>query len=173
MNKSDITRFWNKVDINGEECWEWLGGRLPRGYGRFWLNGKDIGAHRFSWLLHFGEIKNGLFVCHKCDNPSCVNPSHLFIGTAHDNSMDMARKGRARTNPPKIHGMLLHPERRPCGEKNGSAKLTQVLVDEIRELQKNAKISQRELSKKFGISKSQIERILNYKNWNINQKGKQ
>lgn len=86
-------RFWKYVDKKGEnECWEWNRSKYPNGYGRI---GKHY-AHRFSWILTNGEIPNGLHVCHSCDNPPCVNPKHLWLGTVADNMHDRDSKGRGR-----------------------------------------------------------------------------
>ena len=92
-----MNRFWSKVDIKGpDDCWEWQASKKQTGYGAFSFNGKNWGAHRFSYFLEHGEFDQTLDVCHTCDNPPCVNPKHLWLGTASDNLSDMGRKGRHR-----------------------------------------------------------------------------
>jgi len=89
--------FWSKVDIRSEtECWEWEGGYFYDGYGAFWLNTKMIRVPRLSWTYTNGDITDGLWVLHKCDNPPCCNPNHLFLGTYQDNVDDMITKERRR-----------------------------------------------------------------------------
>src|SRR3990167_294843 len=86
-------RFFEKVEKTNT-CWIWKGQIVPSAYGAFYIHEKNTYAHRASWIIHFGDIPEGLFVCHKCDNPPCCNPEHLFLGTPKDNTHDMMKKGR-------------------------------------------------------------------------------
>lgn len=94
-------RFWSKV-TRSDRCWEWQGPRDHDGYGFIKVMRCSRRAHRCSWELCVGPIPNNLFVLHRCDNPPCVNPAHLFLGTARDNALDMVGKGRA-ANQRKDH----------------------------------------------------------------------
>ena len=102
-------RFMAKVE-KSDGCWEWTAAKLKKGYGKF-SKGRDGWelAHRASWRLKHGQIPQGMQVLHRCDNPSCVRPSHLFLGVARDNTHDMIRKGRAR-----FHFHVTPP----CGARN-------------------------------------------------------
>ena len=98
-----MNRFWSKVDTKGSnECWEWQAAKHRQGYGIFKFDNKIQLAHRISWLLANTEIPQGMVVMHKCDNPSCVNPDHLCLGTQKDNIRDMRTKGRGN-NQKKTH----------------------------------------------------------------------
>mgnify|MGYP002136427592 CR=1 FL=1 len=96
-------RFWAKVQKT-DGCWEWAGTKLPSGYGQLERadGGKRMYAHRFSYLIHYGDFDRSLYVLHRCDNPSCVKPDHLFLGTARDNLLDASSKGR-HYNTKKTH----------------------------------------------------------------------
>jgi len=145
-------RFYKHVDVsNDEECWEWLASKDKDGYGRFFLEGKNVSAHRYSYKLVNGIIGEGLCICHKCDNPKCVNPNHLFLGTHTDNMKDKVKKGRARGNH--------------IGELNTSAKLTSEKVLEIRQKYSTNNYTQQKLADIYKISNSQISKIISKKFW--------
>jgi len=142
-------RFWLKVDRRGkDECWNWIGGIGSKGYGVFTLNGKPISAHRFSYQLKTGDLPKDLLICHTCDNPKCVNPSHLFSGTNADNARDKTAKHR--NNSPK-------------GERHGRSKLTESQVIEIRQLTKTQSL--KTIAGKFGISFKHVSAIANFRKW--------
>lgn len=142
--------FWPKVDKNGPNgCWEWAAGRDKDSYGKFRSGvGFARSAHRFAWFLAFGEIPEGLWVLHRCDNPPCCNPSHLFLGNAAQNNADMAKKGRAAR-----------------GARNGRVKLTEEEVYKIRKLHATNNYTQEALSKTFGVSQAHISYIILGKSW--------
>jgi hypothetical protein len=95
-----IRRFWSRVAAGKpDECWCWIGSKTPLGYGHMRIGKQNAYSHRISWVLHNGFIPDGLVVCHKCDNPSCVNPTHLFLGTMKDNTQDSIKKGRWHFKP--------------------------------------------------------------------------
>jgi hypothetical protein len=150
-------RFWGKVDIREPgECWPWKGGIGKGGYGRFTLPGhfgKMVQAHRMADELANGPIPNGLFVCHKCDNPPCCNPSHLFRGTHAENLADMTQKGRRVSIPS-----------RASGERNGGSKLSDMDVRCVRRL-RDIGLSQRAIGLRMGISQSQVGRIVRAEQW--------
>lgn len=108
---ADDKRFWLQVDRWSGDCWTWQAAQSDTGYGIFWKAAEKrlVGAHRYSYELHHGPIGDGLFVCHRCDNPSCVRPDHLFLGTALDNSRDMYEKGRGPKRTKRTHCPKGHP----------------------------------------------------------------
>ncbi|WP_152203604.1 HNH endonuclease [Georgenia thermotolerans] len=129
------------------QCWEWQSVRNPSGYGKFWLNGRTDLAHRVSYKLHHGPIPPGIHVRHTCDNPPCVNPSHLLLGTGKDNARDALERGRYRR-----------------GASNGRAKLTPQQVSEIRTGWHRGE-TQVSMARRFGVSRSAIQWVLNGQNW--------
>lgn len=178
MSKTPVAleiRFWSRVDKSGgpNACWPWMGSTDRRGYGKIgqgMRTGKDLLAHRVVWALTIGPIPNDMLVCHRCDNPPCVNPIHLFLGTNADNMRDCAKKGRnvAQAHPEKLprgdqNGARLHIERMPRGEKNGFAKLTTTIVRSIRT--DGADLSQRAIARKYAISQACVWKILHRETW--------
>jgi hypothetical protein len=136
-------RFWAYVDVSGD-CWEWQGARGSKGYGAFQLRTRQETAHRVAWRLHFGPIPEGLFVCHSCDNPPCVNPAHLFLGTPADNAADREVKGRRKSL---------------VGERHQNAKLTWADVCEVRRLYADG-LLQRQIAERFGVTQPLVSMIL-------------
>jgi hypothetical protein len=161
-----VARFWAKVDRrHPDDCWLWKGAKTTNGYGVF-HHPKNQGAHRYSAELAFGPGPDGAHVCHRCDNPACVNPKHLFYGSRSDNMRDARRKGRMRI--PDVHS---NPEWRakmlaaiPKGENVATSKLTDADVIRIRKLRVSG-ASLGELAKEYAMDKSTISDILNGIRW--------
>lgn len=151
-----LKKSFEKHVIRKEGCWDWKGSIARGGYPVMSCKrsiGPDRG-HRASWVLHNGPIPAGKFVCHSCDNPICTNPDHLWIGTQKENNDDKIRKCRENyTIPPHKPGSL-----------NGSSKLTEAQVSEIKKLIRNGR-SCNGISKEFNVSKQTILRIKNGINW--------
>ncbi len=149
--KTDEQRFWENVNRGDpDDCWEWTGTLDKRSYGQFRIGQTQYRAHRYSYELHVGPLGD-LLACHSCDNPKCVNPSHLFPGTQLDNMQDMMAKGR-RYKPDVV------------GEKNGSAKLTEVLVKEARQkFADGASIS--DLSREYGVCWTAMKLVVTRETW--------
>ena len=148
-------------------CWLWTGALTKRGYGVF-NRAKSAQAHRASWEIHCGLIPKGLCVLHRCDNPACVNPEHLFLGTHKDNMNDMHRKGRSAdaVYPErwKEHGRRLGRGPKVRGEKHHSSKLTAEKVRAIRALSR-AGMTNRGLARSYLVNPSTIAKIVNGKLW--------
>lgn len=156
IDAKTLQRFWSKVEKRSDdECWEWKAGKTPAGYGLFYFEGRRIGAHRFALMTVVGRIDENIFACHRCDNPLCVNPSHLFLGTQSDNMLDMSAKGR--------HFAHATPERVLRGEDHGMARLTWEQVGTIRSLADQK--TQEELSEEYGVSVRVIQLIILNKAW--------
>ena len=163
MDESDVARFWSRVDKDGPipahmphlgQCWIWTWTKNRQKYGWFYVPGRNsYQSHRFSW-----EITNGppgeLWVLHKCDNPSCVRPDHLFLGTVIDNTRDRDAKGRLNPVRGDACTTRKHPEY-VQGEKNGMAKLT---AEEVRAI-RDATGFYKDIGLRFGISPAQVGRI--------------
>lgn len=163
MNNSQVSgyrnpeaRFWRRVDRNGPihstlgACWVWTGGKFDNSYGAIYVDGKSKKAHHFSWTYHYGPFSSALCVLHKCDNPSCVNPHHLFLGSKADNSTDMVRKGRQTK-----------------GEQHSRAKVTEEMVKVIRSeyVWRSSTHGTYGLAKKYGLSQYCIMSIIQRKTW--------
>jgi hypothetical protein len=147
--------LWPRV-AKSAGCWEFNGPRHGKGYGRYRVSGKYVWAHHVSYELTYGPIPNGLFVLHHCDNPPCVRPDHLFLGTIRDNAEDMVRKGRQFSERRR--------EAQPRGEAHGSAKLTAAQVIEIRR-QATANIRHGVLAAQYGVARRTISEIAQGKRW--------
>ena len=153
-----IERFWRYANPRGEsDCWEWMSTLDTKGYGRMIVKRRQVSAHRFSWELHKGSIPKGLHVCHHCDNPRCVNPTHLFLGTQQDNMDDMNRKNRGRHPLGGVH--IVRPS------STYRCKLSEALVGEIRERYTQGNISMRTLAHEYGVSKSAITSVVTRRTW--------
>lgn len=133
-------RFWDKVAL-GEQCWVWTANVNHRGYGRVLYRGKVQQAHRVAWEMVHGPIPDGLFVLHHCDNPPCVNPDHLFVGTHSDNMVDAVRKGR-----------------------HARAKVTEADVRDIRTARASGE-GVRALARRYRVDPKTIRDLLGHENW--------
>lgn len=173
LNATAAERFWPKVDMSDPDgCWPWTARCDEDGYGRFRPDGTntgDVGAHRVAFVLAGGTLEEGECVLHRCDNPPCVRPSHLFAGTTADNNRDKAAKGRAWRGgggkPWKDdHPKRVNPELCAKGEANGHARLTEDLVREIRKAHADGE-SQGSIGRRLGIPQPHISRIVLRRSW--------
>lgn len=163
---SDVPRFWRKVNKSGPipshapqlgECWIWTAFCNPVGYGCFSIQKRGIKAHRFSYVVAHGNIPDKMMVCHKCDNPSCVRPSHFFLGDHHDNMRDKRLKGRCAPGFQK--GITLF-----SGERCKCSKLTEESVILARKLRGDG-LTFRAIAKMFGVHNSTILKAVSGENW--------
>jgi hypothetical protein len=154
LSAENINNFWNKVGKDSSnDCWPWTGAIHNPGYGKASIgHQKSIGAHRVSYILAYGQIPDGLFVCHRCDNRACVNPNHLFLGTPSDNTHDMDTKGRRIT--PDHHG-----------ENNPAAKINSEIAQIIRKRYNAGGVTMKQLGKEFGITGAQVRHIVRGFHW--------
>ena len=138
-----LKTYWENVDVKGkDECWEWQGSKTTAGYGSIYWYGKLKYAHRLSLEFIGQVIPDRYHACHKCDNPSCVNPNHLFVGSPRDNMQDKVSKGR-----------------HTFGEKHPNAKLTNSEVLEIRDMAEDG-VFFSDIAKTFDVSESHISTIV-------------
>lgn len=144
-------RLWARTDRTGD-CWVWLGGRDWKGYGRIRVGGPTVGTHRLSWEIHHGPIPRGLWVLHHCDNPPCLRPDHLFLGTQADNTADMVSKGR---------------QRGAVGTANRHARLTPQQVADIRRryVRGSSTSGTTALAVEYGVSDVMIGKIVRGTAW--------
>lgn len=159
-----VIRFWSHVNKNGSvpshvpglgNCWEWKAARSANGYGVFFPKYKHRQyAHRYSWHMATGIEPGNRYVLHSCDNPPCVNPGHLFLGTHADNMADMVAKGRQHRDPSRWRGT-----------ENPKAILSHERAAEIRRIYRSGDITQLELALKLGMSKSAIARAIRGVTW--------
>ena len=148
LTEKNKRNFWRKVSKSPTEkgCLEWVASKTPDGYGRFGLGGKSHTAHRVSYFLHNGESPGDMCVCHTCDNPLCVNPSHLWIGTHAQNGED--KEGKGRGNHPK-------------GTSHGLSKLTDADIPAIRSDPRQHRL----IAKDYGVTFSVIGKVKRHKLW--------
>jgi len=147
MTPEVTIRFFDKVDPTSRTgCWEWRGAKR-NGYGQFGIGGKTLQAHRVMWSCWHREIfEYGQYVCHRCDNPSCVNPLHLFLGTQSENMKDMVKKGRGGCGGYKL-------------------KLNEAKIKDIRKAYRRVGVTQQYLADEYGVSHAHINSIVHRRSW--------
>lgn len=150
MDQKLLDRLMSRISKAQSGCWEWSLGVCTAGYGRLSYCGKNRVASRVMWIAVHGSIPNGLWVLHRCDNPKCINPDHLFLGTRRDNIDDMVRKGRASA---------------PRGTACNKAKLTEEIVWQIRKEHHQDGIGFRPLGRKYGVSDAAIRKLISGHSW--------
>lgn len=155
MDGINTQLFWSKVQ-RGDDCWLWTGSRNARGYGSFGLRGRRTAlAHRVSFFLATNRDPGALLVCHRCDNPPCVNPGHLFLGTDADNAADQKSKGRT----PSRHG-----------QRNSRARLSLEQVESIRRMRASGALL-RDVAAAFEVSKGHVSHICSGRAWRVEHNG--
>lgn len=146
-----LARFLESIERNANGCWNWTEAENSNGYGRFVIRGEQQLAHRAAYTLFFGDIPDGLNVCHRCDNRKCVNPEHLWLGTQSDNLTDASVKGR-----------MFRPDTR--ADKNGNTSLTWDQVRAIRDMHQSG-VRKYRIAGLFGVSPSTITNITKHETW--------
>jgi len=152
LSEMQMKRFHSKYKEKSlDECWEWIGSNPNQdGYGIFYYENTQDMAHRMSWMVtHNRILEAGEVVCHHCDNPICVNPKHLFVGTQTDNIKDMVQKGRQRSHK---------------GELNNKSILNEKKVKEIKSRRRDG-VTYKSLAKEFSVSEGCINHIINGRHW--------
>ncbi len=149
--KSVEARFFEKVCFGPGQCWYWIASIGAGGYGSF-LAMDEVKAHRVSYRIHHGAIPEGMMVLHRCDNPPCVNPDHLFLGTQFDNMRDMSAKKRGVNTPQH-------------GEDNPMSRLTKESVRWIRSLYATGERSMKSLAADYGVTTATVWRAIHNKSW--------
>lgn len=147
-------KFWSNVTPVESGCWEWQGDRHDHGYGRFWNGKTKVYAHRLSAADFHGAIPEGMLALHHCDNTSCVNGEHLYIGTHKNNTQDMMRRGRGKYILPYIKG-----------EDQPNAKLTNDIVRDARALRARTGVTYIELGRRYGVDPNTIRLAVSGKTW--------
>ena len=152
-----MERLWSKIAVTPDpsQCWDWMASTFDNGYGQFKVGTKNWRAHRFVWTMVHGPIPDDLVVCHRCDNPLCCNPDHLFLGSNRDNSQDMVSKGRQRGNKGE------HSVR---GSNHPHAKLTEDAVRDIRKRFSQGDTSST-LGRQYSVTKETILSVVHRKTW--------
>lgn len=155
LTQEEINLFWSRVNKT-DSCWLWTAGKFKFGHGNFWVSSAKLGqyAHRIAFFLTKGYLPEPpLCILHNCpggDNPACVNPAHLWVGTKKENNQDKMRKGRCNA---------------PIGERQGRAILTEVQVKEIIQKYEARELNQVELASAYGVTQSAISLIVRKRNW--------
>jgi hypothetical protein len=179
LTEEHIRIFWSRVEKLATECgcWIWIGACGDSTHGQQRIHDVICATHRVSWAIHHGPIPSGLNVLHHCDNPSCVRPDHLFLGTQQDNVDDMMRKGRASTGARHSeilkrvvqrganHVFKRRPDLIPRGEAQGQAKLKTIDVIAIREIYARGFVTQQQLGTMYGVHQNCISQIIRRVRW--------
>lgn len=167
-----VKRFWTKVN-KSDGCWEWTAATWGKGYGALGIDKHSYSAHRISYQMARGPIPDGLWVLHTCDNPKCVRPDHLWLGTNQDNMTDCLRKGRTTRGKPRGHNPRIagdehwsrkHPERIPRGENRNTTLIAED-VRTIRARYEGGGVYMRELAMEYGITLSSVSSIIRRVTW--------